>query len=209
MKLNVDRSMHELKHHLPLTITAVIFSTILVIIFKDNLFNRAKFIFEYSHFIHLFISSIVPSAMFYKYKKDFSKAIILGIISAILMGSISDVIFPYFAMLLLGIKTEFHLPLFENTLLVLSIVISGSIIGVVSKRTKIPHFMHIFISVFASLFYIVTFTSYPTNYLFIFSSIIVFISVIIPCCLSDIIFPVIFLEKEIKKCKICEHENEN
>lgn len=205
MKLNINRAMHELKHHLPFTITAVIIATILVFISKNYLNNNYSNIFEYSHFTHLLISSIVPSAMFVKYKKSIAKAILIGITSAIILGSFSDILFPFLISIIFGIKTEFHLPLFENTLIVLSIVLTGSIIGIVTKITKIPHFMHIFISVFASLFYLLGFASYSSNYFFILSPIIVFISVIIPCCLADIIFPVIFLKKNIKECKMCEH----
>ena len=94
-----------------------------------------------------------------------------------------------------NIPMQFHLPLIETPLLILSVAILGSILGMSFKITKFPHFIHIFVSVFASLFYILAFGSNSGIIYLIEVFLIVFISVIIPCCLSDIILPLLFTGK--------------
>ncbi|MCF7845400.1 MAG: hypothetical protein K9M12_01375, partial [Candidatus Pacebacteria bacterium] len=114
---------------------------------------------------------------------------------ALLIGSVSDVIFPHIGAVLLNNDIHFHLPLIEETAQTMFFAIVGSFVGVITKTTKVPHLLHVFLSVFASLFYLLAFTSvFSAFYLFI-SFFIVFIAVIIPCCLSDIVFPLIFIKK--------------
>ena len=204
MKTRTKEAIHELKHHSPFTILATLMALILIIIlyfFRGTNFNSImQLSFYLAHPLHLFVSSIASAAMFYKYKKKFFQAILVGILGAIVIGSLSDVLFPYLAGILLNLKLEFHLPLMENPLLILGVALIGSIIGIKTQLTKVPHMLHVFLSVFASLLYLFAFTPTITSLLFILSILIVFVAVIIPCCLSDIIFPFFFLGEKIKHC---------
>jgi hypothetical protein len=85
--------------------------------------------------------------------------------------------------------------------MIIGIALLGSIIGIFSGLTKIPHFLHVGISVFASLFYLLAFSQTFNIPYFIATFFIVFIAVIIPCCISDILYPFFFLGENIKKCK--------
>jgi hypothetical protein len=197
--MNFKNILNELKEHLPFTATAtaiaIIFTTFLLI--KNNLIIHASSLFYIFHPLHLFFSAIVSAAIFYKYRKNIFLSLITGICISILVGSISDVIFPYFGSLLFKIPISFHLPIIEKPAIMLAVALLGSSIGIIAKRTKLPHFLHVFISVFASLLYIF---AYSTNFsiLTIFLIfIITIISVVIPCCLSDIVFPIL-CNKKIK-----------
>ena len=193
--------IHELKHHSPFTAIATILAIILVMfiiyILKTNISEE---LFHIMHPLHIFVSSIVTAGIFYRYKKSFIQAMIVGLLGSIIIGSISDVLFPYLGAIIFQLKPEFHLPLFEKPILILSSVILGSLIGITTRVTKLPHLLHVFISVFASLFYLLAFSSVFTWVFFLLSFVIVFISVIIPCCVSDIVFPFFFLGKKIKHC---------
>jgi len=201
MTLKFKELLHELKHHSPFTalasVTAILVVLIIIYLIKIDI---SKNIFEIAHPLHVLVSGIATAGVFYKYKKNISQVLFVGIIGSIVIGSISDVIFPYIGGLILNIKTQFHLPIIENTITILSSALIGSVIGVSTKFTRMPHFLHVFLSVFASLFYLLAFsaTFVPLSFILVF--IIVFIAVIVPCCMSDIVFPFFFLGEKIKHC---------
>lgn len=202
MKQKAEELIHELKHHAPFTIFATIVAIIFVIFIVYFVGQEIpKSFFHGLHFLHIFVSSMVTTAIFYKYKSNIFQAILVGIMGAIIIGSLSDIIFPYLGGVILKLKMEFHLPIIEKTFLILTISLVGSFIGVYYKITRISHFTHVFLSVFASLFYLLVFSSFFSLIYFLGAFFIVFISVIIPCCASDILFPFIFLKKKIKKCR--------
>jgi hypothetical protein len=194
--------LHELKHHLPFTAFATLVAIILVIFFHYIYQKQiSENLFEIFHPSHILASSIVTAGIFYKYKPKFISALVVGIAGAIILGSLSDIIFPWLGGNVLGFSTSFHLLLIEKPALILSSALIGGIIGISTKITKIPHFIHIFLSVFASLFYLLAFSSNSSLIYFISVFLIVFVSVIIPCCASDILFPFFFLGEKIKRCK--------
>ena len=150
----MKKIIHELKKHIPFTALATliaIFTTIFIIYWIKK--DISQEFFHVLHPLHILASAIVTSGIFYKYKNNFIQAIIIGVLGAIIIGSISDIIFPYLGGLLFNLDIEFHLPLIEMTTLILFTAITGSILGISLKITKFPHFIHVFLSVFASLFY--------------------------------------------------------
>jgi hypothetical protein len=192
----IKNILHELKEHIPFTALASIVSIALaLLIIKINLINSIVSIFYIFHPIHLFFSAIVSTALFYKYKKNILLSILVGVFISVIIGSISDVFLPYVGSSIFGIPISFHLPAIENPLLIFGASIFGSILGIATKKTKFPHFLHVFISVFASLLYMF---AYSTNFSLLnlfFILIITTISVVVPCCLGDIILPVLLKEK--------------
>ena len=196
MKLNIKTIFLELKKHIPFTLIATLIAVILVvIIYQKNILIPESF-FYVIHPLHLFISAIVSAAIFYKYKNNLAQAFLIGITGAIIIGSLSDIIFPYLGGILFQLKTSFHLSLIEKPILILSTASIGSIAGILTKFTKIPHFFHVFLSVFASLFYLLAFSTSLNLIHFIATFFIVFIAVLVPCCISDIIFPLLFIKKK-------------
>ncbi len=190
--------IHELKHHSPFTLLATLVAIIISLFFYKTKIPES--IFEILHSLHVFASAIVTSAIFYKYKKNTFQATLVGISGAIIIGSLSDIIFPYLGMLIFQIKIHFHLPIIEEPIKIILITLVGAITGITTKLTKFPHIIHVAISVFASLFYILTFSTEITFITLILSFLIIFVAVIIPCCISDILFPFFFLKEKIKKC---------
>ncbi|MEK6757976.1 MAG: hypothetical protein AABX88_02500 [Nanoarchaeota archaeon] len=200
MKNKTKEILHELKHHIPFTIFAV--TTAIASFFLLHFFNKQETIslFYSMHEIHLFASAMVTAAMFYRYENNFIRALLIGVTGSIIIGSLSDILVPYLGGIALGLKTSFHLPLIEKPVIILSILFLGSIVGITTKFTKFPHAIHIFVSVFASLFYLTLFSQPISAIFFLMVSVIVFVAVIIPCCMSDIVFPFLFLNQKIKSC---------
>ncbi len=198
---------HELKHHAPFTITATILAIGIVLILKfiiNKTFDEEAF--EILHPLHVIASAIVSAGIFYKYKPKIILAISVGIISAIVIGSLSDIIFPFLGGAIFGLHPKFHLPIIEAPLIIISSAIIGSSIGIITKTTKLPHLFHVGLSVFASLFYLLAFSQTQSIIGFALAIIIVFLAVIIPCCVSDILLPFFFLGKKIKQCNCHNHK---
>jgi len=201
MKFKFKELIHELKHHAPFTAFATIIA-ILVILLIQYYFNKSisENLFEIFHPLHIIASSMVTAGIFYKYKPKILYSILIGMGGAIILGSMSDIILPWLGGNLLTLNTSFHLPLIEKPLIILSSALIGSTMGTVTRTTRMPHFIHVFLSVFASLFYLLAFSSGITLFYFIVIFFIILIAVIIPCCVSDILFPFLFLKEKIKHC---------
>lgn len=201
-----QRIKHELIEHYPFTLFATIIAIIIVLIIKTVL-NKSipDTVFHILHPAHLFVSAIVTAGIYSKYKKNLFKAILIGVSGSIVIGSLSDIILPWFGGLALGLKMSFHLPLIEEPFLIIATAMIGSVFGIITKITKMPHFIHVFLSVFASLFYIISFSTGLLPLQFLLATIIVFIAVLVPCCISDIIFPIIFSDSKSKKSIISHH----
>lgn len=187
------RILHELKHHAPFTLTATAIAIILVLIFRTMDFEA---LFEVMHPLHILVSAMATSALYYKYTKKPIQATIVGLLGAILVGTFSDVIFPWLGGLALGINIELHLPIIEEPFIILIASIVGVILGMSTKISKEPHALHVFLSVFASLFYLLSYSGSFEILKFILIALIVFIAVLIPCCISDIVFPMIFVKEK-------------
>ena len=192
--------VHELKHHLPFTASATIIAVVISVVFIMLSLDIGESIFHSLHILHLLASAIVTSAIFYKYKKSVFQTILVGISGAIIVGSLSDIIFPWLGASIFQLNPHFHLSIIEIPFMVLGTAFIGSLIGIMTLATKLPHTLHVGISVFASMFYLITYVETVNVLSLILSFIIVVISVMIPCCVSDILYPFFFLGKKIKRC---------
>ncbi len=194
--------VEELKEHVPFTAAATAVAVIITafLLIKNNLLEHAVSFFYVFHPIHIFFSAVVSAAIFYKYKQNMTLALITGVILSVLVGSVSDVMLPYIGSLIFRIPTSFHLPAIEKPLTIFGIAILGSFVGIIGKKTKFPHFLHVLISVFASLLYIFAYSTNFSPLVLALIFVITSVSVVIPCCLSDIILPIIF-KKETSKNK--------
>ncbi len=192
MKSKLKIILQETKEHIPFTLFATLIAIVFALALKGFNLSLA---FEVVHPLHLFASAIVSAGIFYKHKNNFVKAFLIGVAGSVLIGSLSDVFFPYLGGSLMNLEILFHLPLIENPFMILGVSIVGSLVGIKTKTTELPHFIHVFLSIFASLFYLIAFSSSISIVLLLISFFVVFISVLLPCCVSDIIFPLLFLKK--------------
>jgi hypothetical protein len=198
-----DKILKELKEHAPFTFFATLIAVFLIVIIKFYfLKDIPESWFHIMHPGHVFVSALVSAAIFYKYKKNIFYSLIIGISISVIIGSTSDILIPWLGGIIFNLETSFHLPLIEETFLIISTALLGSILGIITKISKEPHFLHVFISVFASLFYLTSFSHNLSYIEFILMILIVFVAVLIPCCMSDIVFPVL-----LSKTKHSHHKN--
>jgi hypothetical protein len=198
-----DTIWRELRHHLPFTLVVSLLAGILVALaFIFNLGSNGFLgdIFEVIHPAHVLVSAAATAAIYKKYKNSVIGAGIVGIFGAILVGTISDVLLPWIAGNLFSFQTILHLPIIEAPLLILGITVVGALFGIYIGLFKLNHSLHVFFSVFASLFYILAFSSEVGVIGILVSSLVVFLVVYVPCCISDIVFPILFIKKPCKDC---------
>ena len=97
-----------------------------------------------------------------------------------------------------SLGTVFHLPLIENPFLILGSAVVGGLVGISFGLFRLNHYLHIFLSVFASLFYLLGFSSSVSVWVVLLLSLVVFLVVYVPCCVSDIVFPILFVGRDVK-----------
>ena len=229
---------HEFKHHFPFTVFSaaagiIIVSIIFVILTSmpvihdenetvdehdhgEDFSHSTHQLFHVFHPIHCLFSASATTAMFWRYEKKLIKTIIIGLTGSLAICGISDIFMPYLGGSLIGIKMELHICLIHHPQTVVPFAIFGIIMGltsaeVMAKRssTIFSHSAHVFISTMASILYLTSFgfLDWMENMFVVF--IIVVLAVLIPCCTSDVIFPLLLVDKtNVHLCGgECKEEN--
>jgi hypothetical protein len=189
---------HELKEHIPFTALGALTGIIImvIVVFSNVPTNISNTIFYTLHPLHVLLSALVTTAMYVRYKKTkFWVAILIGWTGSIGIATISDAIIPYLGGSLLNAQMEFHVPFIEEWWINF-LALGGIAIGYWKQTTKIPHFGHVLLSTWASLFYIVAFGTAEWIPLLPLIFLFIFLAVWLPCCLSDVVYPLLFLRKK-------------
>lgn len=196
----------ELRHHVPFTAfgtsIALILLGVLTVILSPSKAAMSEYgheLFHVFHPVHILFSATATTAMFWRYERRVFKAVIIGLVGSIGICGLSDVFFPFLGGTVVGIEMEFHWCLIEHPQIVLPFAIFGVLIGLASTNmvhgrspTVFSHSSHVFISTMATMFYLMAFgfTEWIPHIAETF--LIIFLGVTIPCCTSDIIFPLLF-----------------
>ncbi len=197
--------IEELKHHAPFTFLGAL-TGIIIILFAPKFSPQTSYkIFYTLHPIHIVLSAFATASMyeFYKCSVDRAKCnlgtlLIIGYLGSIGIATLSDSVIPYLGETLLNLpKREIHIGFIEKWWLINPLAILGISIAYFKPATKFPHFGHVLLSTWASLFHIIlamngslSWSSYILIFLFLF------FAVWLPCCISDVVFPLLFVKKK-------------
>jgi len=205
----LKRIAKELKEHAPFTaLGAATGIVIMVIIVLGNVPSViSNTLFYTLHPIHVVLSALTTTAIYMKHgRARIWLAVLIGWTGSIGIATISDVIIPYLGASLFHVPMEFHMPFIEKAkMLVIGIekwkvVNSAAFVGIAigywRQTTRIPHFGHVLLSTWASLFYFTAFGIANWIPLLPFIFLFLFLAVWIPCCTSDIVYPLLFVRKE-------------
>jgi len=165
-------------------------------------------LFHLFHPMHMFFSAAATTAMFWRYDRSPYKAVIIGLIGAVGVCGVSDIVFPQLSLAIMGKSTPWHICIVQNPSLVLPFAAMGVIVGLssaggVSRSTLFSHSLHVLASTAASIFYLVAGMK-PLEWVddlghtFIF----VIVAVMVPCCLSDIVFPLLMSKNARDKARL-------
>lgn len=192
----------ELKEHAPFTafgaaVGVIVMATVTLARLDPEV---SHYSFHILHPTHMLLSSIVTAAMFRLYRGGLGGSIAVGFLGAAGICTISDILFPYVGGALLGAKMELHMCLLTHPWLVVVPGLVGAAIGALTGRwTKCPHAAHVLISTLASLFYLMAFGVIDWLIRFPLVFVVLFVAVWIPCCMSDIVFPLLFVRKRRRR----------
>jgi hypothetical protein len=111
----------------------------------------------------------------------------------------SDIVFPYLGGTLIGGTVTLHICFIEHPWLIALSAFAGIAIGLLRPWTRFPHAGHVLLSTYASLFYLTTFGVADWVPLLPLAFLILFVAVWVPCCASDIVFPLLFVRKKRRR----------
>jgi hypothetical protein len=200
----------ELKNHVPFTVFGAITGIIIMVFFQKLPSNISYNVFYVFHPIHVVLSALVTASMYDLYTRErvsgkclrtkcnFWILLIIGYIGSIGIATLSDSIIPYLGEVLLRMpKRAIHIGFIEKWWLVNPLAIVGVVIAAFRPTTKFPHAGHVLLSTWASLFHIIMALGETLSwFLYIGIFIFLFLAVWIPCCVSDIVFPLLFVKSE-------------
>jgi len=171
-------------------------------------------LFHLFHPAHILFSAIATTAMFYKYDKSLLKAIVVGSLGSIVICTISDALIPTITTKMMGYSSEVHLCIVNTPMQVIPFAIIGVLLGLAAvhsgtmKSTITSHSVHVITSTMASLFYIIAFTG---KLVWINQIGTVFLMTVVAvggiCCLSDVIFPLLFTKEARKEYALHGHDH--
>ena len=199
----------ELGHHLPYTIFGVSMGLMLMAILNffatlmhsENLLGPAAAeMFHTTHANHILFSAVATTAMFWKHEKAILKAMLIGSLGSICICTLSDSIFPTLGGKILGINMAMHICIIDHPGIIIPFTIVGVIAGflipgAIEKSTQYSHSMHVLFSSVSSILYLIGFGMKEWVHLLGGVFIIAVLAVMIPCCLSGIVFPLICVHR--------------
>lgn len=125
--------------------------------------------------------------------RTFWPTVVVGYFGSIGIATLSDCIIPFIGETLLELPNRgLHLGVVEKWWLVNPMAFAGIGVSLYRPSTRFPHTGHVLLSTWASLFHIQMALSDPPSILTVAAvGLFLFLAVWIPCCTSDIVFPLL------------------
>ncbi|MFH1957695.1 MAG: hypothetical protein ABIJ15_04390 [bacterium] len=195
----IRQIIKELRNHAPFTMFGAVTGIIIMMLFRNLPKDISYNLFYVFHPAHILLSALVTASMYGIYKKGKYKLwmlLAIGYLGSVGIATLSDSVIPYLGEALLRMPDrEIHLGFIEEWWLVNPLAIAGILIAYFKPSTKFPHALHVLLSTWASLFHIIMAVGGSLNWVsYIVAFIFLFIAVWIPCCVSDIVFPLLFIK---------------
>ena len=224
MRSRLANILTELKAHAPFTLFGAVTGIAMMLVFRGISEQAAYRLFYVFHPAHVVLSAIVTASLFRLYEKTrrFIIVLLIGYFGSVGVATLSDSIIPFFGESILGVaipteaqvhgdihnddsivtgeeamqhKPKIHIGFIEEWYIVNPAALLGIFIAFLLPRTKLPHAGHILISTWASAAHILmNIHSKMTILNAIGMFIVLFIAVWLPCCFSDIVFPMLFVK---------------
>jgi len=195
---------HELKHHVPFTFggTVVGAGVIAMLTYSGASHELSHTLFAIFHPAHVLLSAIVTAAIFRLHARGrWWTTILIGYVGSVGIGTLSDSVIPFFGERLLGmagqdIHGEAYIGFIKLWWLVNPLAVLGAVIGLLWPRTRFPHGGHVLLSTAASLFHMTMAVGRGMSlWAILLLPVFLFLAVWVPCCTSDIVFPLLFVRE--------------
>jgi hypothetical protein len=201
MDRTVQVISQEMRAHAPFTA----FGTVTGIVIMALMFHLrvgpgiSGTLFWTLHPLHVLLSAWATTAVYRLHsERGRLRLVLVGYLGSIGIATLSDSVVPYVGELLLGLPNRgLHIGAIEKWWLVNPLAVAGILLGRFLPRTKIPHAGHVLLSTWASLFHI-TMAAGPSFdvMMLVLAAVFLFLAVWLPCCTSDIVFPLLFKDRD-------------
>ena len=190
----------ELKAHAPFTAFGTLTGIVIMAAFIQYQVPKeiSSTLFWTLHPLHVLISALVTTAMYRMYTGGgIWRTILIGYFGSVGIATLSDSLIPFAGEWLLDLPYRgIHLGFIEKWWLVNPLALAGIALGYVISHTKIPHAGHVLLSTWASLCHIIMALGTSIDVVTtILITVFLFLAVWIPCCTSDIVFPLLWIKE--------------
>ena len=208
MQNTLKQILEELREHAPFTIWGTVTGILIMLIFRDIPHKVSYNMFYIFHPMHVILSALVTASMYEMHKCRVDRRqcnlwilLAIGYIGSIGIATLSDSLIPYAGETLLRMpRREMHIGFIEKWYIITPLAFAGIAIAYFKPSTKFPHYGHVLLSTWASLFHVIMAKGDGMNWLsYIVIFLFLFIAVWLPCCISDIVFPLLFVKPEGEK----------
>jgi len=195
----IAKIIHELKHHAPFTALGTLSGILLMLVIAILRVPRSSTdtMFWFLHPGHVLLSALVTAALYRRTTRaGFIATFAIGYVGSVGIATLSDSVIPFIGEWLLNMPNKgIHIGFIEKWWLVNPLVVFGIIVAFFWPRTHIPHAGHVLLSTWASLFHMtMALGDQITLMEMLVIPIFLFLAVWIPCCTSDIGFPLLFVK---------------
>lgn len=196
----IKRIAGELKRHVPFTGFGAGSGIAIILVialggFLPQINPVSQEAFYVLHPTHVFLSALATTSIYMRFgDRCLWKALLIGLTGSLGITTVSDSVIPYLGETLLQLPDRgVHIGFIEKPLLTNPAAFLGIAMGYWRQTSKFPHFGHVLISTWASLFHVIMALGGMINWfeivvIFVF----LFVAVWAPCCTSDIVYPLIF-----------------
>ena len=210
----------ELKTHAPFTLFGSFTGIVLMLVFRNLQQDTSHRMFYVFHPAHVVLSAMVTASVFelHTKKRKFITVLLVGFFGSLGVATLSDSLIPYIGELLLGMHvhvhahehTSFaehaHIGFIESWQIIIPAAIAGVLIAYFRPKTKFPHAGHVLLSTWASSFHMLMAMGGQITVLRAVGSFgFLFLAVWLPCCFSDIVFPLLFVKSSDDLSHIHHH----
>ena len=195
-----DTVLRELQQHAPFTMLGTLTGVVIMVGLLVGHVPREVSVYSFwaLHPLHVLLSALVTTGMYTLHgRRSLWETVWIGYVGSVGIATLSDCVIPYIAEFLLGLPNRgIHLGFIEKWWLVNPLAVAGIAVGARWPRTKLPHAGHVLLSTWASLFHMTMAWGGPIT---AGAGIVIvgflFLAVWVPCCTSDIIFPLLFARR--------------
>ena len=187
----------EIARHSPFTLLGAVSGILiaLVLIAADAPQSLSHGLFWTLHPLHVLLSALTTASMFrlHSWRPTFLSVLGVGYVGSVGIATLSDSLIPFAGEYLLNMPHRgVHIGFIEKWWLVNPLAIAGVLLAYVRATTAIPHAGHVLLSTWASLFHMTMAIDVAPSFGTVLSIVVfLFLAVWIPCCTSDIVFPLL------------------
>ena len=211
MRQKLTTILTELKNHAPFTLFGALTGIVCMLLFRNLEHETSYRMFYVFHPAHVVLSAMVTAAMFELYAKrqKFIAVLLVGFFGSLGIATLSDSLIPHVGEVLLGMHVNVHahehtgfaehahVGFIEGWYIVIPAAIAGVLIAHFKPKTKFPHAGHVLLSTWASSFHmLMAMSGQFSAWRAVGSFGFLFLAVWLPCCISDIVFPLLFVKSE-------------